>query len=267
MIFLGIDNFYCLNVILVSNIIFFIFGIFVLSNDFYLHNLLSITCSTLVYIALINTILMAIYAIANIWMLSKEYFDPRIRKRIRYLIKGLRIVSIMWNISQTYIMLNNLEKNGICHQKISFSYFYTFFLFIPAIIETCAVVFYIIYIVTILFILGFCYVCCGLSLSEFSDNVRNTVSRDENNDNRTEDSGLFYLNKTQIVKFKNMVGFGDEKEDICSICLDIFNDDDILRKMPCNHYYHQTCIDEWFKNHNTCPICRQNIALKNIIKE
>jgi hypothetical protein len=31
------------------------------------------------------------------------------------------------------------------------------------------------------------------------------------------------------------------------------------RELNCNHIFCYECIDKWFKNNNTCPICKKNI--------
>ncbi|KAJ4957959.1 hypothetical protein NE237_025070 [Protea cynaroides] len=46
----------------------------------------------------------------------------------------------------------------------------------------------------------------------------------------------------------------------CAICLVEFQDNDEIRLIPvCNHVFHQNCIDEWFGNHTTCPLCRKSL--------
>ena len=46
----------------------------------------------------------------------------------------------------------------------------------------------------------------------------------------------------------------------CSICLEKVTPGQKIRILPCsdtvNHKFHQQCIDHWFKNNNTCPMCR-----------
>ncbi|XP_071723644.1 RING-H2 finger protein ATL11-like [Rutidosis leptorrhynchoides] len=49
----------------------------------------------------------------------------------------------------------------------------------------------------------------------------------------------------------------------CSVCLNEFEDDETLRLIPtCSHVFHPDCIDAWLKFHDTCPVCRTNLAPK-----
>jgi len=50
----------------------------------------------------------------------------------------------------------------------------------------------------------------------------------------------------------------------CSICMEYFKTNDIIRVLNCNHYYHHDCIDKWLIRHKTCPYCRNNLT-ENII--
>ena len=51
----------------------------------------------------------------------------------------------------------------------------------------------------------------------------------------------------------------------CSICLDS-NTPCNWTLFKCNHQFHNTCIYEWMKLHNTCPNCRELIKLKFFVK-
>ncbi|XP_008797985.2 uncharacterized RING finger protein C4G3.12c isoform X2 [Phoenix dactylifera] len=47
----------------------------------------------------------------------------------------------------------------------------------------------------------------------------------------------------------------------CYICLVEYEEGDCIRILPCNHEFHQTCIDKWLKEiHRVCPLCRGNVC-------
>lgn len=56
-----------------------------------------------------------------------------------------------------------------------------------------------------------------------------------------------------------------EGEFDCCICLDKVNVGEKMKVLPCsptvNHKFHSKCIDEWFRQHDTCPVCRSTIRL------
>ncbi|XP_059478861.1 E3 ubiquitin-protein ligase Iruka [Neocloeon triangulifer] len=43
----------------------------------------------------------------------------------------------------------------------------------------------------------------------------------------------------------------------CSVCWEDFKKGESVRKLPCDHVYHDDCIIPWLKIHGTCPICRK----------
>lgn len=51
-------------------------------------------------------------------------------------------------------------------------------------------------------------------------------------------------------------------KEICSICLDTLNSKECtkqelkIRILPCNHKFHDECIERWFKIDNSCPYCK-----------
>ena len=52
----------------------------------------------------------------------------------------------------------------------------------------------------------------------------------------------------------------DFNEMNCSICSQEFSVGQIIRKVSsCGHFFHQACIDRWFEENSTCPICRTNL--------
>eukprot|EP00210_Caulerpa_lentillifera_P004470 g4266.t1 len=52
---------------------------------------------------------------------------------------------------------------------------------------------------------------------------------------------------------------GEVKEASCSICLENFEKGQLLRRLPCQHVYHEECIANWCKQKGkktTCPVCK-----------
>uniref|UniRef100_A0A1A9VZU0 RING-type domain-containing protein n=1 Tax=Glossina brevipalpis TaxID=37001 RepID=A0A1A9VZU0_9MUSC len=47
-----------------------------------------------------------------------------------------------------------------------------------------------------------------------------------------------------------------KEEACCTVCLNDFHLNEIIRKLPCNHDFHVDCIDKWLKSHHNCPNCR-----------
>jgi len=52
----------------------------------------------------------------------------------------------------------------------------------------------------------------------------------------------------------------------CSVCLSNFQPGDVCRKLPCDHYFHQECIDAWLKKARNCPTCRGDLLGMQEIK-
>ena len=48
-----------------------------------------------------------------------------------------------------------------------------------------------------------------------------------------------------------------ELGNLCPICLDTVNFKQSLRCLPCSHYFHVECIDEWLLIAPSCPLCKQ----------
>lgn len=45
----------------------------------------------------------------------------------------------------------------------------------------------------------------------------------------------------------------------CTICLDPFAEEGLVRKLECKHVYHKECIDTWLTSHRSiCPLCRRS---------
>lgn len=47
---------------------------------------------------------------------------------------------------------------------------------------------------------------------------------------------------------------------VCCICLAKYTDDDLLRELPCTHFFHTECVDRWLKINASCPLCKSEIS-------
>ncbi|CAG4970808.1 unnamed protein product [Parnassius apollo] len=48
----------------------------------------------------------------------------------------------------------------------------------------------------------------------------------------------------------------DSDGENCPICLKEFKVKEKAKKMPCEHFFHPTCILTWLNKTNSCPFCR-----------
>ncbi|RCV32725.1 hypothetical protein SEVIR_7G010000v4 [Setaria viridis] len=50
-------------------------------------------------------------------------------------------------------------------------------------------------------------------------------------------------------------------QEACAICLEDYNNGDMLRHLPCKHEFHKICIDSWLTKWGTfCPICKLEVT-------
>ena len=65
-------------------------------------------------------------------------------------------------------------------------------------------------------------------------------------------------------------GANDEKDndneaevDKCTICLCELDDGEDVRRLPCMHLFHVSCVDQWLTLNKRCPICRVDIETQH----
>ena len=72
------------------------------------------------------------------------------------------------------------------------------------------------------------------------------------------------LGKQKRVYFKDIIGINDIsniKEIICAICLENFDNEDLIINLNCSHIFHNSCLEKWLSEYNNkCPKCRMEIG-------
>ncbi|EEY65163.1 RING Finger Ubiquitin ligase, putative [Phytophthora infestans T30-4] len=54
---------------------------------------------------------------------------------------------------------------------------------------------------------------------------------------------------------------GEVNNTVCAVCCDEFEAEEEVRALPCLHFYHRECIDQWLMCHRQCPICKHVVAV------
>lgn len=97
----------------------------------------------------------------------------------------------------------------------------------------------------------------------FDDQLDNsiTASLDETPMQKRPTQGSFLRSLPSLqltedeVQVRSKLDAADPRKS-CSICRDAFGLEDVLRRTPCGHEFHDGCIIPWLRSNNTCPICR-----------
>ena len=66
------------------------------------------------------------------------------------------------------------------------------------------------------------------------------------------------LSPERIQKFAHFIAEESHVGDQCSICIESFEIGRNMMRLDCDgkHAFCQVCIEGWFADHNTCPLCR-----------
>ena len=116
---------------------------------------------------------------------------------------------------------------------------------------------YIYTVLTTIVLIGIFIFCCSLNISMIDFFLSNEINnRNRNSESDQSDQSDQILNNMNNINIINNVIYIDEKKECC-ICLDKTNNEWI--RTQCNHEFHKTCINDWYRTKNTCPICRSNL--------
>lgn len=76
-----------------------------------------------------------------------------------------------------------------------------------------------------------------------------------------ENSGPPPLTQTQIGAIPNVKITEEHCRNNmqCSVCMDDFVLEETVKKLRCEHLFHENCITPWLQMHATCPVCRKTL--------
>lgn len=47
----------------------------------------------------------------------------------------------------------------------------------------------------------------------------------------------------------------------CAVCFEVFQENENeVRKLMCNHFFHEKCIFPWLRSNPSCPVCRNSLS-------
>lgn len=93
-----------------------------------------------------------------------------------------------------------------------------------------------------------------------SFNLADLIERLRVRDNPTSQEILNELPETTIDDVNKL----DQEKKNCVICLEDFKNGDKATVLPCIHLFHTSCIQNWLKTQNCCPICKFKLTGDNI---
>lgn len=62
----------------------------------------------------------------------------------------------------------------------------------------------------------------------------------------------------ETLKIQTMIMKRSKKT--CAICMEGFEEEQIIKKLYCSHIFHRKCLKEWMKRNKVCPLCRSDLA-------
>lgn len=189
------------------------------------------------------------FIIINSILLAKYQLDSSCNYPINYFVLVHLILYCFLTIEHIYIKLLDMEINNK-FKIIKYIYILSLYLFgnICLFFNNCnelnsTIYKYILILITIYNLIVFyliIYICCCYCILY--------VSQTKDNSNISNKIKKLYTYK--YIPNKNKIN--------CSICLDDYNEGDIIKLLNCSHEFHSKCLDEWLNINLSCPICRQN---------
>ena len=105
--------------------------------------------------------------------------------------------------------------------------------------------------------LWYSILCNNCNNNENQRNINENLLQNESN---SENNQNHQNNQNQTIEKIELTFTNNLNNKNCSICLDEFNENEILFQLICNHYYHKKCINDWLRKNRSCPLCRTDLV-------
>lgn len=90
----------------------------------------------------------------------------------------------------------------------------------------------------------------GLDIAQILSHLSAIASGSNENDQSCE------IDRLQTIKITSKILASTQS---CTICQEDFKQNETIKKLPCDHYFHANCILPWLQSQSTCPICRAGL--------
>ena len=47
----------------------------------------------------------------------------------------------------------------------------------------------------------------------------------------------------------------------CVVCISEISPGEAIRTLPCMHFFHKDCVDQWLKTNMSCPVCKRTVSV------
>jgi hypothetical protein len=89
--------------------------------------------------------------------------------------------------------------------------------------------------------------------------VQTICRRDRTLGTSTASSRLDSVSQAQEHRSVSELSPPQSQADHCVICLEPMQYPEVVRILPCLHFYHKVCVDQWLYKRKRCPVCNGNI--------
>ena len=74
---------------------------------------------------------------------------------------------------------------------------------------------------------------------------------------------LHHKKSNKVLSFSYMTSILEEN-DVCAICLDDSDRQNVVSLVECKHAFHEACLLSWLTKNPSCPLCRVRVRAQSV---